>query len=231
MNYASPEKLAQLADSHRRLQDLLLHKVKVLKERLDNFIVLDADGNPVGEVRNLVLYKRRLHLVIVQPDVHRSWRFILLHNHLVKRISMRDRIILTHVTHTDVNYLPEQRPAARVSLSQSATAHAGVAVPVRQLPALLMPDPTQCLEAAERAGSLLETLAFQTQDEVNSSPMTESPAMPKVVADIVNADMVNASVEVLPTANRVADSTPLTPSYPAVATAKPVPVRVSERLS
>jgi hypothetical protein len=227
MNYASPEKLAQLADSHRRLQDLLLHKVKVLKERLDNFIVIDADGNPVGEVRNLVLYKRRLHLVIVQPDVHRSWRFMLLHNHLVKRISTRDRVILTHVTHTDVNYLPEQRPTpARVSLSQSANAHAAVAVPIRQLPASLMPDPTQCLEAAERVGELLETLTSQTQDEVNTSPMTEYPAMPKVVADTVNV-----SVEQLPNGNRVADSMPLTPSYPVVATAKPVPVRVSERLS
>ena len=222
MNYASPEKLAQLADSHRRRQHLLLHKVKVLKAKLDNFMLVDADCNPIGEVRNLVLYKQRLHLVIVQPDVHQNWRFMLLQSQLVQRINTRDRVILTHVTHTDVNYLPEQRAIAAHTRSQLTNAHASIASPVRQLPASLPLEPTQCLEAVERIK--LEPLAALEQDDFNVSPVWEYPAASKIFADIVEASVGQAS-------NRSVEfSGAHRESYPTVISAKPVAVKVSERL-
>ncbi|MBW4695199.1 MAG: hypothetical protein KME27_25910 [Lyngbya sp. HA4199-MV5] len=109
MNYALPEELSPLTGTHHRPERSLLAKMNVLRERLDNFTVLDRYGTSVGDVRNLVLHQGQLAIVVVQPDAHKHWRFVLLNHQLVERISLRDRVVHVRITQGDMNALPEYR--------------------------------------------------------------------------------------------------------------------------
>lgn len=196
MNYASPEKLAQLADTKQQLKRLLLHKIEVLKERLDNFTVVDTHGKPVGEVRNLVLNQRQLSLLIVQPDAHRYWRFVFLSSHLVQRISLRDRVVLVQTTQADISYLPEHRATQRLAnLSDDASVQADFKAPVYQLPASLITDRKHRLEPANRTMPLLSRTAAQsaTQTHGNVRQLWDAPARPKVLASGINTAMPRSS--------------------------------------
>ena len=177
MNYALPENVLQLAANRRPLERSLLTKIEVLKAKLDTFTVVDSQNETVGEVRNLVLYKRQLHLVIVQPDVHRHWRFVLLGSSLVQRISLNDRTLVTYITQADLSYLPEQRSLTeRSSRRHHASTFASVIAPVSQLPA----SPT-----TEQAPMLLlAPIALPTHGKVKEL-LLDHPATPKMVAQVV----------------------------------------------
>lgn len=188
MNEASPEKLAHLATPEHRLERSLLTKMATLKEKLDNFTAVDAHGKPVGDIRNLVLNQRQLCLVIVQPDMHRHWRFVLLASQLVQRVSLRDRIVFVSTTQADISYLPEQQSKNHlINLSQDASA---LLAPVNQLPASLMTDRTHRLEPAKSTTSLSGQLAAQNRpqapDSLQESSLLEAPATSKVLAPMVD---------------------------------------------
>ncbi len=178
MNYALPENVLQLATSRRPLERSLLTKIEALKERLDTFTVVDSQSKTVGEVRNLVLYKRQLHLVIVQPDVHCYWRFVLLSSSLVQRISLSDRTLVMQITQADMSYLPVQRSLTeRLSRRHHASTFASVMAPVSQLPA--SPTTEQALEI------LLTPIALPTHGKVKEPLLLDHPATPKMVAQVV----------------------------------------------
>ncbi|MBD2074723.1 hypothetical protein H6F86_12650 [Phormidium sp. FACHB-592] len=179
MNYALPENVLQLATNRRPLERSLLTKIEALKERLDTFTVVDSQSETVGEVRNLVLYKRQLHLVVVQPDVHCHWRFVLLGSSLVQRISLVDRTLVMQITQADMSYLPEQRSMTELSSHRHyASTFASVMAPVRQLPA----SPT--IEQAPM--TLLAPIALPTHGKVKEPLLLEHPATPKMVAQVVD---------------------------------------------
>ena len=189
MNYASPEKLAQLADSNHQRQRLLLDKMEALKAKLDNFTVVDKHGDLVGDVRNLVLHQRQLSLLIVQPDPHRYWRFVPLSSRLVKQISLRDRAILVQTTQSDISYLPEYRIAPHATkLRSHASAqtshmapdrHVSVTVTTEQLTAERMPQ----MEFANGA----MTRSEQASGNGNSQSLQDAPATPKALSDVVGS--------------------------------------------
>lgn len=195
MNDASSEKLFHLATPEHRLERSLLTKMATLKEKLDNFTAVDAHGKPVGDVRNLVLNQRRLYLVIVQPDVHRHWRFVLLASHLVQRVSLRDRVVFVRTTQADMSYLLEHQPTTHlINLSQDAST---LLAPVNQLPASLMTDRTHRLEPAKSTTLLSGQLAAQNVPQapgsLQESSLLEAPATPKVLAPMVDLPNLLAS--------------------------------------
>ena len=178
MNYALPENVLELAANRRPLERSLLTKIEALKARLDTFTVVDSQNETVGEVRNLVLYKQQLHLVIVQPDAYCHWRFVLLGSSLVQRISLNDRTLVMHITQADLSYLPEQRSMTeRSSRRHHASTFASVIAPVSQLPA----SPT-----TEQAPMLLlAPIALPTHGKVKEPLLLDHPATPKMVAQVV----------------------------------------------
>ena len=178
MNYALPENLLQLATNRRPLEQSLLTKIEALKERLDTFTVVDSESKTVGEVRNLVLYKRQLHLVIVQPDVHCHWRFVLLGSSLVQRVSLKERTLVMHITQADMSYLPEQRSITERSSRHRASTFASVMAPVIQLPALLATEQEPML--------LLTPIALPTHGTIKEPLLLDQPTMPKMVAQVVD---------------------------------------------
>lgn len=197
MNYASPEKLAQLADTKQRLKRLLRSKIEVLKARLDTFIVVDRYGKPIGEVRNLVLHQRQLSLLIVQPDVHQYWRFVLLSSRLVQQISLRDRVVLVHTTQADMSYLPEHRATQRLAnLNDDTNAQADLGTPVCQLPALLITERTHRSEPANRTTPYLHQATAQNMTQTHGAkaqPLWDAPTQPKVLAEAVNSAIPRSS--------------------------------------
>ncbi|PSB28159.1 hypothetical protein [Stenomitos frigidus] len=186
MNYASPEKLAQLADSNDRLKRLLLNKMQVLKERLDTFSVVDRHGKPAGEVRNLVLYQGQLSLVIVQPDVHRYWRFVPLSSRMVQQISLRDRVVCTKTTQVDMSYLPDYRVTQRASHPKTPVDRMASA---RQLPTSL-PERLPHLESARGTTPLPDRIAITaqraTQPAVKDPSAWDVAERPKAIAAVVD---------------------------------------------
>jgi len=179
MNYALPENVLQLTTNRRPLERSLLTKIEALKERLDTFTVVDSQSKTVGEVRNLVLYKRQLHLVIVQPDVHCYWRFVLLGSSLVQRISLVDRTLVMLITQADMSYLPEQRSLTeRSSRRHHASTVASVMAPVSQLPA----TPTTEQEPI----ILLAPIALPTHSKVKEPLLLDHPATPKMIAQVAD---------------------------------------------
>lgn len=203
MNYALPENVLQLATNRRPLERSLLTKIEALKERLDTFTVVDSQSETVGEVRNLVLYKRQLHLVIVQPDAHCHWRFVLLGSSLVQRISLVDRTLVMQITQADMSYLPEQRSMTELSSHRHhASTFASVMAPVRQLPA----SPT--IEQAPMI--LLAPIALPTHGKVKEPLLLEHSATPKMVAQVVAE-----SGERSRNPDYTANSKEYVPAYPA----------------
>ncbi|MBW4578225.1 MAG: hypothetical protein KME42_01455 [Tildeniella nuda ZEHNDER 1965/U140] len=190
MNYASPEKLAQLADSKQRLKRLLRNRIEVLKEKLDNFTVVDINGKPVGEVRNLLLNQRQLSLLIVRPDIHRYWHFVLLSSRLVQQISLRDRVVLVQTTQADMSYLPEHQATQHSAhLSDETSAQTDFKAPVHQLPASLLTDRRHRLKPANGTMTFLGQAIAQsaTPTPGNAKPLWDVPERPKVLADAVDA--------------------------------------------
>ena len=179
MNYALPENVLQLATNRRPLERSLLTKIEALKARLDTFTVVDSQNETVGEVRNLVLYKQQLHLVIVQPDAHCHWRFVLLGSSLVQRISLKDRTLVMHITQADMSYLPEQRSMTeRSSRRHHASPFASVIAPVSQLPALPTTEQAPML--------LLAPITLPTHGKVKEPLLLDHPATPKMIAQVAD---------------------------------------------
>jgi hypothetical protein len=189
MNYASPEKLSQLATPDHRLERSLRTKIAALKEKLDNFTAVDAHGKPVGDIRNLVINQRQLCLIIVQPDIHRHWRFVLLASHLVQRISLRDRVVFVHTTQADISYLPEhQAKTLTIETSSAISAQTTLTASISQLPAPLAIDRPHRLEPANRTASsgwLGAQDKPQLPDSSKQPQLVEAPATPKMLAAVV----------------------------------------------
>lgn len=205
MNYASPQKIAQLSATEHRLERSLLTKLAALKEKLDNFIAIDRHGNPVGDVRNLVLKQQQLSLVIVQPDVHKHWRFVLLDSHLVERVSLSDRVVFVRTTQADMSYLPDHQPPIYViGRHNDATT---LLAPINQLPAALITDRTHRVEAAKSTTLLSERLATQSAPPLSrsreASPLLDAPATPKVIAPVVDPSHPLAQEQETPVAQAV----------------------------
>ncbi len=183
--------------------------MKALQERLDNFTVLDKSRTPVGDVRNLVLHHGQLALVIVQPDVHRHWRFVLLSCHLVERISLRDRVVHVRTTQADMSYLPEHGTThASVNYTSEANYTNGdnptngakeqlkAIAPAQQVPAPLDANHTQHLELAKKTASgwlSAQKGALQPSVAGKESSPQDAPATPKVLASAMRTTTSQSS--------------------------------------
>ncbi|XGV99900.1 MAG: hypothetical protein ACAF41_13330 [Leptolyngbya sp. BL-A-14] len=186
MNYALLEQSSQAVETNHHQARSLLTKMKALQERLDNFTVIDRYGSPVGDLRNVVLHQGKLALMIVQPDVHKHWRFVVLSSHLVERISLRDRVIFVRTTQADMSYLPDHQVMPSSSNSGLQVKEVSrLNAPVRQLPARLLTDRANRWNIAERPGSGEQTNQREPNPVDVETRLREAPAMPKgLTADV-----------------------------------------------
>jgi sporulation protein YlmC with PRC-barrel domain len=78
-----------------------------LKNRIAGFSVIDRQGRFVGEVKTLILDQQHLKIVIAQPDVNQTERFLLLSSQFVSRVKSRTHTVLINLNQADVRRLPE----------------------------------------------------------------------------------------------------------------------------
>lgn len=182
MNYALSKHSPQPVETNHRQARSLLTKMKALQERLDDFTVVDRHGYPVGDLRNVVLHQRQLALMIVQPDVHKHWRFVLLSSHLVERISLRDRVIFVHTTQADMSFLLDhQAMALSINSDQPTRDVTKLNAPVRQLPARLLTDRAHRWDIAKEPSSGKQMNQSEPKPAEAEPQLREAPAMPKAL--------------------------------------------------
>jgi uncharacterized protein (TIGR02271 family) len=81
-----------------------------LRSRLKNFTVCDRSGQKIGEVRDLTLDpEQNLSLIVVQPDIHKGYRFLSLGSKLIQKVEGQPRTVTVNLSQEDVSYLPEYR--------------------------------------------------------------------------------------------------------------------------
>lgn len=189
MTYALLEKSSPSTATQHRLERSLFAKMKALQERLDNFTVLDRYGTPVGDVRNLVLHRQQLSLVIVQPDVQRHWRFVLLTCHLVERISLRDRVVHVRTTQAEMSYLPEYRAVHHAKNHRNGVREQPSLLPSIQPLSAALTERTQPLELAKKKASgwlTAQKEALQPPVIGKASSLLDAPPTPKVLAPTIS---------------------------------------------
>lgn len=177
MNYPSTKTLPESKVYSRLSPNALLTKMESLRERLDTFTVVAQGGEAVGEVRNLTLANQELHLVIVQPDARRGWRFLQLSSRLVQRVSTRDRTVFVRASLADISYLPEYR----------VTPHAHVDRPSAKPPAPVKHLPSQNGTRPKAVdGSTASEGGTEPVPKKTTVPFLEHPATPKILSDVAD---------------------------------------------
>jgi hypothetical protein len=82
-----------------------------LRSKLKDFIVLDMQGQRIGEIRDLALdVRQRLNLVVAYLDAHQRERRVLLATKLIRKVGSAIRTVFVDITQADVSYLPEYKP-------------------------------------------------------------------------------------------------------------------------
>jgi len=82
--------------------------VEKLRKKLDNFVVIDTQGERIGEVKDLVLdANRQLNLVVSQFTTDTYSRLFLLVSKLIQKIDPPNQAVLVNISKPDIKNLPE----------------------------------------------------------------------------------------------------------------------------
>ena len=86
--------------------------VEKLRERINNFTVLDRQGELIGEVKDLMLdANSQLNLVVSPFASRQSSQLLLLISKLVQKIEAQDRAIFVNMNKAEMENLPEYQMA------------------------------------------------------------------------------------------------------------------------
>ncbi|MGI8503905.1 MAG: DUF2382 domain-containing protein [Hassallia sp.] len=111
MNSQTVVNNAEITDNATRIMSLL----ETLRQKVQNFAVLDMQGQRVGEVNNLVLdANRQLNLVVSEdPNPLNNNRFFLLQSKLIKKIDTSTRSVYMEIDKLAISnqeYLGQEIP-------------------------------------------------------------------------------------------------------------------------
>lgn len=94
----------------------LLDNLNNLRNKLRNFTVIDELGQPIGEIRDLILDNgHQLNLVISKLNGQRTESAVLLNGRRIKKVSVQTQSVFVDITKLDTQFLPEY------SLSENST--------------------------------------------------------------------------------------------------------------
>ena len=86
----------------------LLENLNNLRAKLKNFAVIDELGQPIGEIKDLILDSaHQLNLVIHQADATAQQPSVLLNGRRIKKVSVQTQSVFVDITKADVRFLPE----------------------------------------------------------------------------------------------------------------------------
>jgi len=86
----------------------LLENLNNLRAKLKNFAVIDELGQPIGEIKDLILDSaNQLNLVIDQDDAAAHQPSVLLNGRRIKQVSVQTQSVFVDITKADVRFLPE----------------------------------------------------------------------------------------------------------------------------
>ena len=122
MNSQTVLQNAENTDNATRIMSLL----ETLRQKVQNFAVLDMQGEAVGEVKNLVLdANRQLNLVVSEdPNPLHNNRFFLLPSKLIKKIDTSRRSVYMEIDKLAISnqeYLGTEIPENEKTLENSNT--------------------------------------------------------------------------------------------------------------
>ncbi len=98
--------------------------VEKLRKKLDNFVVIDPQGERIGEVKDLVLdANRQLNLVVSQFTTDTYSRLFLLVSKLIQKIDPPNQAVLVNISKPDIKNLPEYVTpmSPGIALSEAST--------------------------------------------------------------------------------------------------------------
>jgi len=108
MSYHPPARSSDATDPDSDRLRILLEKLNSLKSHLRNFTVLDQDGQPIGEVDDLILDElHQLNLVVAQL----GGASFLLDGRRIKRVSVQSQSVFVDLFREEVEQLPIYRQA------------------------------------------------------------------------------------------------------------------------
>jgi len=82
--------------------------VEKLRQKLNNFVVIDPQGEQIGEVKDLILdANRQLNLVVSQFTTDTYSRLFLLVSKLIQKIDPPNQAVLVNINKSDIKNLPE----------------------------------------------------------------------------------------------------------------------------
>lgn len=94
----------ELAESNPRVNSL----VEKLRSRINNFAVIDRQGQVLGEVKDLILDNNcQLNFVVSQLATARSPRLFLLLSKLIEKIDDQNKSVLVNVNKAEIENFPE----------------------------------------------------------------------------------------------------------------------------
>lgn len=90
--------------------------VEKLKGKLNNFVVVDKQGEVMGQVKDLTLdTNRQLNLVISRITNDQSHQLFLLVSKLIQKIDPPNKLVLVNINKTQIEQLPEYVPSETTS--------------------------------------------------------------------------------------------------------------------
>jgi uncharacterized protein (TIGR02271 family) len=96
--------------------------VEQLKSKLKNFVVIDRQGELLGEVKDLILdNNRQLNLVVSQMGTAQSLRRFLLSSKLIQKTNAPNKSLLVDINKAELEQLPEYVPTQTLSRKFSET--------------------------------------------------------------------------------------------------------------
>lgn len=79
-----------------------------LKKKLKNFVVTDKQGQPIGQVKDLILDgNRQLQIVIFHINTEQKASVFLLSSKLIEKIEPANKSVIVNINKAEVNYTPE----------------------------------------------------------------------------------------------------------------------------
>jgi stress response protein YsnF len=82
--------------------------VEKLRQKLNSFVVIDPQGERIGEVKDLILdANRQLNLVVSQFTTDTYSRLFLLVSKLIQKIDPPNQAVLVNINKSDIKNLPE----------------------------------------------------------------------------------------------------------------------------
>ncbi|WP_250122413.1 DUF2382 domain-containing protein [Chroococcidiopsis sp. CCMEE 29] len=98
--------------------------VEKLRQKLNNFVVIDPQGEQIGEVKDLILdANRQLNLVVSQVTTDTYSRLFLLVSKLIQKIDPPNQAVLVNINKSDIQNLPEHVTplTPSIALSEAST--------------------------------------------------------------------------------------------------------------